>query len=60
MNVKGCYSIKCKYKVAPPFEWKDFKVRDVIDFIFGYSMLLYTDILILIDMDIYIHRILHN
>ena len=36
--------------VAPLFEWKDFEDRDVIDFIFGYSMLLYTDI----------HRILHK
>ena len=35
--------------VAPPFEWKDFEARDVIDFIFGYSMLLYTDTCILIN-----------
>ena len=35
--------------VAPPFEWKDFEARDVIDFIFGYSMLLYTDICVLIN-----------
>ena len=35
--------------VAPPFEWKDFEACDVIDFIFGYSMLLYTDICILIN-----------
>lgn len=33
--------------VAPLFEWKDFEDRDVIDFIFGYSMFLYTDICIL-------------
>ena len=32
--------------VAPPFEWKDFEARDVIDFIFVYSMWLYTDICI--------------
>ena len=36
--------------VAPPFEWKDFEARDVIDFIFGYSMFLYTDICILNNM----------
>ena len=36
--------------VAPPFECKDFEARDVIDFIFGYSMLLYTDTCILINI----------
>ena len=46
--------------VAPPFEWKDFEARDVIDFIFGYSMFLYTDICILINMSIYSVRYVPN